>query len=114
MLDWVALSPMPNERLTGAQDHVHRGVLFAAALARDRSLIRIHRAHPLPVPPGVGHEDSLGVSALDQVVIPHEILFAGDRLVVAQEIDGVHVAVIEMPSAVVEGLGNAMPERSGR
>src|SRR6266436_3059453 len=113
MLDWIALAPTPDERLAWAQNHVHGRVVFAAALPRDRSLIGIHRAHALSIPPGVRHEDSLGVGALDQVVIAHEILFARDRLVVPQQIDGVHVAVIEMPAAVVEGLGDAVPERAG-
>ena len=54
------------------------------------------------------------MSALDQIVIAHHVLFAGHRLVVAQEVNGVHVAVIEMPSAIVEHLGNAMPQRPDR
>jgi hypothetical protein len=90
------------------------GFGFAAALAGDRSFMEIHRAHALSIPPGVWKKNALRVGALDQVVIAHEVLFAGHGLVVAQEIDGVHVPVVEMPAAVVERLGNAMSERPSR
>ena len=77
------------------------------------SFVEIHGAHSLTIPPRIRHQNSLGMSPLHQVVIAHDVLFAGDGLIVPQEIDGVHVAVIEMPTAVVIGLGNAVPERPG-
>ena len=51
---------------------------------------------------------------LHQIVITHDILLAGHGFVVAKEINGVHIAVVEMPAAVIKRLGNAMPEGAGR
>ena len=45
----------------------------------------------------------------DQVVVAHEVLLAGHGGVVAEQVDGVHVAVEEVPAAVVERLRDAVP-----
>jgi hypothetical protein len=50
----------------------------------------------------------------DQVVVADDVLFAGHGLVVPQEVDGVQVAVKEMPAAVVECLRDAMSQGPGR
>ncbi|MGB2862263.1 MAG: hypothetical protein WBC05_02970 [Sedimentisphaerales bacterium] len=51
---------------------------------------------------------------LDQVVVAHDVLLAGYGLVVSQKVDAVHVAIIEVPAGVVEGLGDAVAESPGR
>jgi hypothetical protein len=53
------------------------------------------------------------MGALDQVVVAHQILLAGDRRVVALQVEGAHVAVQEMPVAVIVDLGDAVPRRVG-
>jgi len=53
------------------------------------------------------------VCALDQVVVSRELQVAGDGLVITQEIDGVQVAVKQMPLAVAEGLGDTVSESPG-
>ena len=114
ILERADLPPAPDERLAGTQDHVHRGVRLVPALAPDRSLEEVHGAHLRVGPPGIRKEDSLGVGPLDQVVVAHDVLLAGHGLVVPQEVDGVHVAVVEVPAAVVEGLGDAVAQGPGR
>ena len=53
------------------------------------------------------------MGALDQVVVPRDVLVAGDGFVVAQEVERVLVAVQQMPAAVEEGLGDAVSHRPG-
>jgi hypothetical protein len=48
--------------------------------------------------------------ALHQIMIAHDLLFAGHGFVISQKIDGLQVAVVKMPAAIVEGLGNAMSQ----
>ncbi len=56
--------------------------------------------------------DAVGVRALDQIVVAHHLLLARHRLIVAQEVDGVHVAIVDMPAAIVEHLRDAVPDRA--
>ena len=91
-----------------------RSVMLKAVLAelrspRDVSLEDIDGRFPLISRAAIWLQDSLGVGAADQIVIAHEILLAGDGLVVAQEVDGVHIAIQEVPGPVVEDLCHAMP-----
>ena len=114
MLERTELSPSPGERLAGTQDHVHCGIGLAGAVAHDRPLEKVHRAHFRLGPPCIRKQDSLGVGPFDQVVVAHDVLLAGHGLVVSQKVDAVHVAIIEVPAAVVEGLGDAVAEGPGR
>ena len=84
------------------------------AVPRDLPLEHIDGRLPLIPRAPVRLQDSLSVSAADQIVIAHKILLAGDGLVVAQQVDGVHVAVHEVPGAIVEDLRDAMPHQSRR
>ena len=102
------------ERFTRAKRHVHGGVVAGVAVARDLPLEDVDRGFPLIASAPIGLEDSLSVSAPDQIVVAHQVLLAGDRFVVAQEIDRVHIAVHQVPAAVVEDLGNAVPDQAGR
>ncbi|MDT8302968.1 MAG: hypothetical protein RQ760_15915 [Sedimentisphaerales bacterium] len=43
-------------------------------------------------------------------MVTHNILFASHGLVVPQKVNGVHVAIIEVPATVIEDLGDAVAE----
>src|SRR5437588_4176452 len=52
---------------------------------------------------------AVGVGALEEVMVAHEVLFAGDREVVPEEVEGAHVPVQEVPAPVVVDLCYAVP-----
>ena len=98
----------------GPQDHVHGRVPGAVAVAPGLALVDEQRGGPLGVGPAVGVQDAVGVGALEQVVVAHQVLLAGDRHVVAEEVEGPHVAVQEVPAPVEVDLRDAVPHHAGR
>jgi hypothetical protein len=113
ILDRVQVPPAPDERLGRPQRHVQGGA-GGVAVPRDPLLEHIDGGLPLIPGAAVRLQDPLSMSASDQIVITNQVLLAGDGLVVAQEVDGVHVAVQEVPGAVVEDLRDAMPHQPCR
>ena len=78
------MSPAPDESFARAQRHVHSGAAVGIAVAGHLPLEDINGGLPLIPSAAIRLQDSLGMGALDEIVVPHEVLLAGNRLVVAQ------------------------------
>jgi hypothetical protein len=113
VLDRIHVPPAPRERFTRSKRHAHGSVAWGIAVTRDVSFEDIDRGFPLVTSAAIGLEDSLSVSAPDQIVVAHQVLLTGDSFVVAQEIDRVHIAVHQVPAPIIEHLRDAVPDKSG-
>src|SRR5262249_11059876 len=86
----------------------------AVAVAPGLALVHEQRGGPLGVGPAVSVQDTVGVGALEEVVVAHQVLFSGDRHVVPQKVEGPHVPVQQVPAPVVMDLRYAVPHHAGR
>ena len=54
------------------------------------------------------------MSAFDEIVVAHQLLLTGDGLIVAEQVDRVHIAIHQVPSIVIKHLRDAVADEPGR
>src|SRR5947209_7343934 len=98
------MSPAPGDGFSRPKHHVHGGARITVAVSFRLSFKDVDRGLPLVVRASVEVENTLGMGALDQVVIAHEVLLTSDGAIVPQQVHRVHVAIEEVPTAIKECL----------
>ena len=101
--------PCPRNRFAGAQREIHRVFRQAGLLATALTFPGDQRCAGLVAQPVIVSQRPIGMRALHQIVIGHNLRLRCNGLVIAQQRDDRFIGIQLMPVAFVIHLGKAMP-----